>query len=510
MRSKNAFKNLITSLSCELLIFVFGLIMPRLIILTYGDAINGLTQTITRLLSLINLIQAGAVGASIYQMYKPVANNDYDTQSAIIYSSQKYFNKLGKIYFIISVTIATIYSFYLHNESISVIEIFLSFTILTLNSSLYFFFTSKYDAVLSSYQKRYLLVIATMVERFIYYTLLLIIIHVKIHFVFMYLALLVGGLVRVLINSTFYKKVTKGNIKNKPSNTTFEIKDRKFLMMNSVGTEMITAAPTVIITTFTGLVYSSVFSVYAMIYTSMKTIINSVHLSLSAIFGNLVAKADNQKISSVFNTMLYVFTMLGVFLASCVAFLLTPFLDIYTSGFEGVNYKYQILVIFVTAYVAIFAFRMVFAFVSTVYGLFRDMCKITLILGSISVIISIICTVSFGMPYVMVGVLFFHLSYTASLLIVYKKKIVWFNFKKILRRIVFLIVLPAISYISYQLHPIVVTSFIEWLLIAFIMTFIIGAILILYSVVFERKEFFELFKYARKIFLNIKSKKEKK
>lgn len=499
MRSKNALKNLAASLVCELVIFAFGLIVPRLVILSFGDAVNGLTQTINRLLSLINLIQAGAVGAAIYQMYKPVANNDYRTQSSIIASSNRYFTKVGFVYLAVAMVVALLCGFYLQTDDLSFTEVVLSFVILAINGSLYFF-TSKFDIVFSSYQKRYLLTISTLIERLIYYGLLFVVAFGKLHFMFMYLALLFGGIIRVIISSMLYKRLTKGMITKSDCDENFEIKDRKFLMLNSIGNEMITAAPTVIITTFSGLVYSSVFSIYAMIYTSMKTIINTVQLSISAIFGNLVAKSDDEKIARVFNILVYTFTVLGAILASCTAFLFTPFLDIYTANFDSVNYKYPILVLFVVAYVAIFAFKMVFAFVSTVYGLFRDMCKMTLALGAVGVVISIVCTAVFGMPYVMIGVLFFHFSYTVALIRVYTKKIEWFSFRKMGRRIALITVLPTLSYILYYVHPITVSSFFDWIILALIFAVAVAAVLVVYSIIFERREMFALIQYAKRIF----------
>ena len=73
MRSLSTLKNMIASLACEIMLVLFGLVVPRLIIETYGSEVNGLTSTITQVLSILNLLQAGAVGASIFQMYKPIA-----------------------------------------------------------------------------------------------------------------------------------------------------------------------------------------------------------------------------------------------------------------------------------------------------------------------------------------------------------------------------------------------------------------------------------------------------
>ena len=125
----------------------------------------------------------------------------------------------------------------------------------------------------------------------------------------------------------------------------------------------------------------------------------------------------------------------------------------------------------------------------------------TLILGSVSVIISILCTVFIGMPYVMVGVLFFHISYTVALIIVYTKKIEWFNFQKMGRRIFILMLLPALSYGFYYVFPVTVNSFFQWISLAIIFAFSQIAILILYSIIFERKELKALMHYTKRIFV---------
>ena len=135
MRSKNAIKNLVVYLCYEVFVFVLGIVFPRFIILEYGSEINGLTATITRILSLINLIQAGAVGAAIYQMYKPVAEGDYETQSAIIYSSRRFYNRITVVFFSVAMLAGVFYSFHLQSDTVSFIEILLSFLILALNGS---------------------------------------------------------------------------------------------------------------------------------------------------------------------------------------------------------------------------------------------------------------------------------------------------------------------------------------------------------------------------------------
>ena len=77
MRTKRAITNIVFSILIEILLIVMGFVAPKIVIKVYGSDVNGLTSTINHVISLLNLLQAGAVGASIFQMLKPVAHKDF-------------------------------------------------------------------------------------------------------------------------------------------------------------------------------------------------------------------------------------------------------------------------------------------------------------------------------------------------------------------------------------------------------------------------------------------------
>jgi hypothetical protein len=508
MRSKNALRNLSVSLLYGAFILVLGLIVPRFIILSYGDSVNGLTQTIHRLLSLVNLLQAGAVGASIYQMLKPVAENDYKAQSAVMYASRKFFNRMGALYLAIVMVCAVFFGFYLEEDGLSAIEVFISFCVLAVNGSLYFFFTSQFDIVFSSYQKKYLLTIASFVERTVYYVLLFWVIRGNLHFIYMYAALLSGGVVRVLVNSFFYRRLVGGKIERNPEDKTCRIKDRKYLMLASLGDQGIEAAPTVIISTFVGLAASSVFSIYSMIYLSMKTLVNSFHHAVSAIFGNLVASSEDDKIGDVFDALLYIFMMMGTLLASLCAFLFMDFIGLYADGFTEAVYIQPVLACFIVAYVAVFALKSVVNFVSHSYGMFKLTCKASVSCGIVSVVVCIGSTILFGMPYVMSGVLLYQLSTICVLVWSFRKQIPWFKLRPIwLLRGAIMVILPIVSWILQSMELFSVSGWLSWFITAGIYGLSSAAVLLIYTLIFERKVFFYLIGYVKAIFGSSKNKK---
>lgn len=505
MRSKNAVKALAMHLGYEVFVFILGIVFPRFIILTYGSEINGLTATITRVLSLINLIQAGAVGAAIFQMYKPVAENDYETQSAILYSSRRFYNRITLIYFASAMVAGVCYSFHLQSRTFSFFEIFLSFLILAVNGSGALLFNTICDIYVSSHQKKYYLTIAMFCEQTVRYLCLVAVLILRLHFVYIYISYLLGGIVGVAVNLCLYRKLSKGKITNDPQNKEYQIPDRKYLMMSSVGSEAVTAAPSIIITTFVSLAASSVFSVYAMVFTSMKIILNSIQLSFSAIFGNLVKTSDDKHIKEVYSVIEYITIALGTVIAACVAYLLVPFIKLYTAGVTDAEYLHIPLVFFVVAYTVVFAFRTSFGYVATVYGLFKQTCMITLIFGICGILISVCCVVLFGMPYVMCGLIFNQLGCAIAIQHIIKKNITWYDSTPLIRRTLVMLSIVVCVIVLYFISAPAVISWSAWVMYGVFTVAFATALWLIYSLIFERKAMKDIGVYGK----NLLSKRRK-
>ena len=135
MRSKNAVYNLVFSITYELMLVILGLIFPRLIINVFGSSVNGLTQTIAQILQLLSLLQAGAIGASIFQLFKPVAEKDYNLVGSIMSASRRYFTKIGVVFLVLVVVFAPILALAGDDSGILPLEKVLAFAILGLNGS---------------------------------------------------------------------------------------------------------------------------------------------------------------------------------------------------------------------------------------------------------------------------------------------------------------------------------------------------------------------------------------
>ena len=91
MRSKKAIKNLISSIILQLVTFICGLIVPRLILTNFGSDVNGLINSITQFLAYISLLESGFGPVVKSILYKPIANKDKKQIESILKASEKFF-----------------------------------------------------------------------------------------------------------------------------------------------------------------------------------------------------------------------------------------------------------------------------------------------------------------------------------------------------------------------------------------------------------------------------------
>ena len=94
-RANKLFINTSSSLFKQMTTIICGFILPRMFLVTYGSALNGLQASITQFLGFVALCELG-VGAVVQSaLYKPLAQKNELEISKIICSAERFFHKLG-------------------------------------------------------------------------------------------------------------------------------------------------------------------------------------------------------------------------------------------------------------------------------------------------------------------------------------------------------------------------------------------------------------------------------
>ena len=93
-----------------------GIILPRLILLSFGSEVNGLLSTATQIFVYIGLLEAGIGNASLNALYKPISNSDRNQISDIVSATQKYYRKITNYYFLCVIVLSVGFPFRIKSD----------------------------------------------------------------------------------------------------------------------------------------------------------------------------------------------------------------------------------------------------------------------------------------------------------------------------------------------------------------------------------------------------------
>ena len=93
-----------------------------------------------------------------------------------------------------------------------------------------------------------------------------------------------------------------------------------------------------ILTIFANLKYVAVYSVYHLISFSLRNIVTSLGGGMEALFGDMIAKGEQQALQATYKRYKFLLTLLTVTLFGAAMVLILPFVRLYTYGTTDANY----------------------------------------------------------------------------------------------------------------------------------------------------------------------------
>ena len=390
-RSNSVIRNTIWELGYYIVVILLGFLAPRYIILYYSSEVNGLSSTITQVLNIILIMQAGATTASVYSLYKPISDGDHGEICRNTAYAENFFKRIAWIFSGLMIITAAVIPFFL-NTGLDRKYVFIAFVIMGLKSFADLYYTAKFRIVFTAYQEKFYISIATMVEQIVYYALVFLTIFSKWHFIYMYVWFLFGCIVKIVFLDIAFKRKHPDITTKQYRNEKGKIGGRNYALANEVAHSIVNSSITIILSFMYGLKEASVYSVYALVSQALNLIATSIYSSFAPSFGNLIAQEDKENASRVFSIFQYVYVMLNTFLMMCMLFLIIPFVKIYTSGVSDINYVNFGLAIILVLSGLFSAYRIPYNVLVSTCGFFKE----TWIQPVICAVFSIIASVILG------------------------------------------------------------------------------------------------------------------
>lgn len=486
MRSKRALINTLYGLLYEAVALICAMILPRLILGTFGSTYNGITNSITQFLSCISLLRAGIGGVTKAALYKPLADNDIFQISRVIKATEIFLRHVATIFAISLVIFACIYPIFVNDE----FEWLFSFSlvlILGISTLIQYQFGLTYQLLLNAAQRNGVVslvqVFTTIVNTIV--AALLIKLGAGIHIVKLGSAL-VFAMNPIIINVYARKKFKI--VKNiEPDNEA--ISQRWDAFAHQVAYFVNTNTDIMILTVFSSLKNVSIYSIYYLVINGLTKVIKNSIQSVSAAFGDMIAKKEEKLLQTNFDA----FEMLTFSIAAVVfgttLITIVPFISIYTRGISDANYIQPIFAVLITIAAMFNILRIPYQYVVEAAGHFKQTKKGAFFEAGMNLAISIVCVFQFGLVGVALGTVFATVYRTIQFSMYLCKYIVKRNYMKVVKKIIILFFIISIAmYINSILPEIQMGNYIMWLLLAFRTCFLIGVLVSLADYIFFRDD----------------------
>lgn len=404
MKKRNVKKitliNIISNIILQIANIFSWFIIPKIILTYFGSDVNGLVSSITQFLSYITLIEGGVTGVVMASLYKPLVNNDNKKISAIIKTSQKFYKKVGIIFSIYCLILATVYPL-LFNTGFNYLYVFSLVIVLSINLLIQYMYSLAFRNLLNADKKGY--VVSFTQTLILVLGILLSYISVAIY-PSIHILKLITGLLFVL-QPIIYNKYVKNNY-----NIMHDAKDDKNLLKNRWNGFAINIAAFIhnctdiaILTIFTNLATVSIYSVYSIVTNGLRSIFNAVSNAIVPNIGQAYASENTEEINSKMDLYEFVTFNLVFYMFTIAALLITPFVMIYTHGINDANYNQLIFGVLLVVSEAIYLIKFPHLNLSYSANKFKELTIPAFLEAGINIIVSLVFVSKLGLIGVAIG-----------------------------------------------------------------------------------------------------------
>lgn len=404
-RKKSSFKNMITAVSSNILTIIVGLVAQAIFIKILGSEYLGLNGLFSNVISMLGIVELGMGSAIIYNMYKPIAEENHEKIKSLMQFYKKSYRIITLIISIIGIMIIPFIKYIVDIESVTIgINVYLVYILFLLETICSYILSYK-RSMLYADQKEYItniihmgytILVNTMQLTFLYFT----------HDYYLYLIIKVMmRLVENIVISSYvnrrYSYLLDNNVTKLDSKTEKDIFQKiKALFFHKIGTFIVSGTDNIIISKYLGLVTVGLYSNYYMIINAVQTVINHIIQATRASVGNLLVTESKTKQFDIFNKIRFVNFWISCFSSICIFVIMDSFITIWI-GYKFVLPTKVLLVLVINFFIV--SSRSTYGAFKEAAGIFYEDRFVPIIESLLNIVLSIIFVKKFGLMGVFMG-----------------------------------------------------------------------------------------------------------
>ena len=315
-------KNMIWTYIDYIVTLAFQFVTRTIIIRTLGSEYLGLSSLFTSILSVLSMAELGFSTAIIYNLYKPIAENDADTVCALLAFYKKIYRIVGIVIFIIGSLIVPFLPILIKGGYPTDINIYALYFLYLLNAGVSYFMFAYKTALLNALQRMDLIKIAYSIVNISQCIFQIVVLLLFKNYYLFVVGTIAGNVARNLLAAYFAKRkfpqyTCKGEISKSLKVDVW--KRVKGLLVSKISSVTYTTFDSIILSSMRGLVSVAIYSNYLNIYNSIGKIIVLMRQAMQSSIGNSIAIESKEKNYKDVFVLQFMFSVIAIW---CSTFLL--------------------------------------------------------------------------------------------------------------------------------------------------------------------------------------------
>ena len=335
VNKKLVLKNIVYSVGTRIIILIIGIILPRLLITSFGSEINGLLSTVTQIFTYLALLESGIGNSAINALYKPLEEKNYLEANEIAGEARQYYRKVSSIYGIAIVIFSVIYPFLARTT----LRKELVFGIIILQGAANFigyYFTAVYSQILTADGRGFINQNISFFSYVLSSMIKIVLIILGCNVIAVQLGYFIVSVVKIPIIRNLCKKkypwLDFKVVENKN-----RLKERGAFVVHEISNTIFNNTDVFLISTFCSFSMASVYYVYNLVFSSITTILTTANSGLGFVLGQNKDKELSQ-LRWIYDAYVTLYNWAVYTLFTVALILITPFVRLYTAGVNDIDY----------------------------------------------------------------------------------------------------------------------------------------------------------------------------
>lgn len=331
-RKKNSARNIFFGFINKFVTILFPFILRTILIHTMGEQYLGLSSLFTSILQVLSLSELGIGSAMVFELYKPIAENDYKKICQLQKIYKFIYKIIGTVILTLGICVLPFLKFFIKGGYPEDVNIYVLYILYLINTSASYLLFSYKSTLLTAYQRRDIVSnIGTIIHLILYIIQMVMLILFHNYYAYVVwipiFTILENFITAIYVNKLYSKLKPEGRIEKRQVKEIFiKVRDLFGHKLSSVVTNSV---DTIVISSFLGLSMVTIYNNYYYILSAVSGILDIVYQGILAGIGNSIASETKEKNHKDFNRLFFINAWIVGWCSICFLCLYQPMMKIW-------------------------------------------------------------------------------------------------------------------------------------------------------------------------------------